>query len=54
MTRRQRIDLALMLIVRRAEREAGMLSRPHSDEPDTPTAIDQERHRDEPGPRHPS
>ena len=53
MTRRQRIDLALMLIVRRAEREAGMLSRQHSDEPDTPTAIDP-RHRDEPGPRHPS
>jgi hypothetical protein len=53
-TRRQRIDLALMLIVRRAERDAGMLSRTHSEEADTPTVIDQQGPPTEPGPRHPS
>jgi len=53
-TRRQRIDLALMLIVRRAERDVGRLSRPHSEEPDTPTVIDQQRPPTEPRPRHPS
>lgn len=39
MTRRQRTDLALLLIIRRAERDAGVPSRPRREEPDNPTVI---------------
>jgi hypothetical protein len=54
MTRRQRIDLALMLIVRRAERDATLHSRSHSDEPDIHPATDQEHQPDEPRSPHPA
>jgi hypothetical protein len=40
---RRRIDLALMLIIRRAEREATLPGRLHSAEPDTATVSHQER-----------
>jgi hypothetical protein len=53
-TRRQRLELALMLIVRRAERDAGVPGHPHSDEPDTVPAIDQKPRPDDPGSQHPS
>ena len=53
MTRRQRIDLALMLIIRRAEREATLHSRSPSEEPDTPTGIRHERRPDDPQAQHP-
>jgi hypothetical protein len=39
-TPRRRTDLTLLLIIRRAERDAGMPSRPRWEEPDTPTGID--------------
>ena len=54
MTRRQRLELALMLIVRRAERDAAVPGRPHSDEPDTVLAIAQKPRPDDPGSQHPS
>jgi len=47
MTRR-RTDLALLLIIRRAERDAGMPSRSRREEPDTPTGIDPEHDSDAP------
>jgi hypothetical protein len=53
MTRRQRIDLALMLIVRRAEREATLHSRSLSEEPATPTVVAHERRPDDPDAPHP-
>jgi hypothetical protein len=53
MTRRQRSDLALLLIVRRAERDAGVLSRSRSEGPDALTVIDQDC-ADEAGSQHPS
>ena len=53
MTRRQRIDLALMLIIRRAERDATVHSRLYSKEPDTPTVIHPERHPDGPEAQQP-
>ena len=48
MTRRRRTDHALMIIVRRAERDAGMPRRTRSDEPNAPTTIGPETPRDEP------
>jgi hypothetical protein len=45
---RWRTDLALLLIIRRAERDAGMPSRSRREEPDNPRAIDPGRDRDEP------
>jgi hypothetical protein len=45
---RRRTDLALLLIMRRAERAAGMRSRPRREKPDNPTGIDPGRDRDEP------
>jgi hypothetical protein len=53
MTRRRRTDLALMLIIRRAEREATLHGHSHSEEPDTPTTIHPERHPDDPEAQHP-
>ena len=53
MTRRQRMDLALMLIIRRAERDATLHSRSRSEEPDSSTAIHPERHPDDPEAQHP-
>jgi hypothetical protein len=47
-TPRRRTDLALLLIIRRAERDAGMPSRSRREEPDTPTGIDPERDSDAP------
>jgi hypothetical protein len=38
-TRRRRTDLVLLLIVRRAERDAAMPRRAHSEEPDAPMVI---------------
>src|SRR3954454_14808 len=37
---RWRTDLALLLIIRRAERDAGMLDRPRREKPDNPRGID--------------
>ncbi|MDQ5855107.1 MAG: hypothetical protein M3302_02035 [Actinomycetota bacterium] len=54
MSRRRRIDLALLLIIRRAERESGMLSRPRSEGPDTRTANEQGPSSDEADSRHSS
>jgi hypothetical protein len=54
MTRRQRSDLALLLIVRRAERDAGVLSRSRSEGPDVLTVIDQGCCADEAESQHPS
>jgi hypothetical protein len=54
MTRRRRTDHALMLIVRRAERDERMPSRSRSDEPDSPTAIDQGCRPDEAESQQPS
>jgi hypothetical protein len=53
MTRRQRIDLVLMLIVRRAEREATLQDRSHSETPDTSTVVHHERRLDDPGAQQP-
>src|SRR3954453_17204517 len=39
-TPRQRTDLTLLLIIRRAERDAGIPSRPRREKPDNPTGID--------------
>src|SRR5688500_3794328 len=51
---RQRTDLALLLIIRRAERDAGVSSRPRWEEPDNPTGIGPERDLDAPeSPRPP-
>jgi hypothetical protein len=47
-TPRRRTDLALLLIIRRAERNAGMPSRSRWDEPDAPTGIDPGGDPDEP------
>jgi hypothetical protein len=47
LTRRQRIDLALLLIVRRAERDTRMSNYSHFDEPDTLTVIDRLGHLDD-------
>jgi hypothetical protein len=47
-TPRRRTDLALLLIIRRAERDAGMLDRSRREKPDNPTGIDPGRDRDEP------
>jgi hypothetical protein len=52
-TRRRRTDHALMIIVRRAERDAGMPRRTRSDEPNSPTTIGPETPRDEPESQHP-
>ena len=40
MTRRQRTDVVLLLIVRRAERDARVSSRIRLEAPDAPTASD--------------
>jgi len=48
MTRRRRTDLALLLIVRRAERDAGTPSRWRADQPDPRMAIDRECRRTDP------
>ena len=53
MIRRQRLDLALMLIIRRAERGAALHSRSRSEEPDTPTDIHHERHPHDSEAQHP-
>jgi hypothetical protein len=45
---RRRTDLALLLIIRRAERDAGMLDRSRREKPDNPTGIGPGRGRDEP------
>jgi len=45
---RQRTDLALLLIIRRAERDAGTPSRSGREKPDDPTDIDPGRDPDEP------
>jgi hypothetical protein len=45
---RWRTDLALLLIIRRAERDAGMLDRPRREKPDNPTGIDPGRDPNEP------
>jgi hypothetical protein len=47
-TPRRRTDLALLLIIRRAERDAGMLDRSRREKPDNPTGIGPGRGRDEP------
>jgi hypothetical protein len=46
-TRRQRIDMTLLLIVRRAERDARLGSRPRLEAPDAPTASDATPHPSE-------
>src|SRR5215218_4974687 len=51
---RRRTDLALLLIIRRAERDAGMPSRPRREKPDNPTDIDPECDLDEPESPRPS
>jgi hypothetical protein len=51
---RRRTDLALLLIIRRAERDAGMLGRPRREKPDNPTGIDPECDLDEPESPRPS
>jgi hypothetical protein len=51
---RWRTDLALLLIIRRAERDAGMPSRSRREKPDNPTGIDPERDLDEPESPRPS
>jgi hypothetical protein len=51
---RRRTDLALLLIIRRAERDAGMPSRPRWEEPDNATGIDPGRDLDEPESPRPS
>ena len=51
---RRRTDLALLLIIRRAERDAGMPSRPRREQPDNPTGIDPERDLNEPDSLRPS
>jgi hypothetical protein len=43
-SRRRRIDLALLLIVRRAERDAQLSGRRGDQQPDTARAIDREDH----------
>src|SRR4051794_35781516 len=53
-TPRRRTDLALLLIIRRAERDAGMPGRPRSEGPDTATGIGPERDPDEPESPRPS
>jgi len=45
---RWRTDLALVLIIRRAERDAGMLDRPRREELDNPTGIDPGRGPNQP------
>jgi hypothetical protein len=40
-TSRRRTDLALLLIIRRAERDAGMINRVRADEPDGPLPLDE-------------
>jgi hypothetical protein len=47
-TPQRRTDLALLLIIRRAERDAGMPSRARWEEPDTRTDIAPGRDSDEP------
>jgi hypothetical protein len=51
---RWRTDLALLLIIRRAERDAGVPSRPRWEKPDDPTVIDPGRDPDEPESPRPS
>jgi hypothetical protein len=51
---RWRTDLALLLIIRRAERDAGMPSRSRREKPDNPTGIDPGRDPDEPETPRPS
>jgi hypothetical protein len=51
---RWRTDLALLLIIRRAERDAGVSSRPRREEPDNPTGIGPERDLDAPESPRPS
>jgi hypothetical protein len=51
---RRRTDLALLLIIRRAERDAGMPTRPRWEEPDNPTVIDPGRNPDAPESPRPS
>jgi len=53
-TRQRRTDLALLIIVRRAERDAEMLSCSRSDEPDVLTDVDQGCCSDEAGFQQPS
>ena len=53
-TPRRRTDLALLLIIRRAERNTGMHSRSRWDEPDAPTGIDPGCDPDEPESQPPS
>jgi hypothetical protein len=53
-TRRRRTDHRLMIIVRRAERDAGMHTRSRLDESDIPTAINQGCRSDETDSQHPS
>jgi hypothetical protein len=45
---RRRTDLALLLIIRRAERDAGMPSWSRREKPDNPTGIGPGRDPDEP------
>jgi hypothetical protein len=54
MTPRRRPDLTLLLIIRRAERDAGMPSRPRWEEPAAPTTIDPGRDPNPPGSPRPS
>jgi hypothetical protein len=54
MTRRRRPDLTLLLIIRRAERDAAVPSRSRGEEPAAPTTIDPERDPDEPESPRPS
>jgi hypothetical protein len=51
---RWRTDLALLLIIRRAERDAGVSSRPRWEEPDNATVIGPERDLDAPESPRPS
>ena len=51
---RRRTDLALLLIIRRAERDVGMPSRSRWEEPDTPTGIDPGRDPNQPESSRPS
>jgi hypothetical protein len=53
-TRRRRTDLVLLLIIRRAERGAGMPNHSRSDEPDPLTVIDRARRADQAESPHPS
>jgi hypothetical protein len=53
-TRRRRTELVLLLIVRRAERDAAMSRRARSEEPDASMVIGEECPPDESGSRQPS